>query len=588
MSDFLLCTNRTIARSAANWLCDFTQKSRESVKVIEGTWGCLVYTRALVDGFEAWETEDQVFLLVGASEISERLAAGSYQKSTSQFTEILARAVLGGTLDPMRDILQPFCLVQVDKASGEWTVTTDCMSFIPVYAADRNEGPVAVSSHSEVAIKSIQPVGPIELDEVSACDLIMHYTIAHPYTLYRDVRVLDPGTYHRFSNGHHTKEAYWLPYESYDKFSSLEDAADAADASITECVRRATSHGKPVSLLLSAGEDSRTLACIASQWCKPQCVSVAPFENRESSIARRVAEALGLPWTFVQLEALPFLTDIAKRSLVSGTNGVAAFAHFIGQNFASTNLASSIVLGGFKADTFLKAYKYPVKYSMRGIAFESFDSTVESKENGTSKYLNPEMVAEVKSRREHHLSWLRELRPKSYYGWKNFWPLTQDQELPYYTSNRRLFWPVEPFMSPGVAQVAASSPVEWLLNRRLFHAAMKKHLRKLWWIPHGDGRHPAFGWLPNLILQPTHKIKGRLMNVIVNAPSLHAKAWHSPTELASRPEFRKAFLEYQAGVNSVSLWFPRFEDLVRDKHLGGEPKCSAVQIAAVVQCLNGN
>lgn len=584
MSDFLLCTDRNIAQDAGRWLCEFTQKSLTCSRVIEGNWGCLIYTRAMADGFDAWETDNKVFFLVGTPELSEQLASGEFENKSSQYTELVARASLAGTLDPMRDLLQPFSLVEVDKTTGTWSVTTDCMLFIPVYVADKKEGPIAVSSHPEVAMRSVNPSGPIDFDDVSACDLIMHHTVAHPYTLYRNVRVLNPGTTHRFSNGQHTEEAYWLPYETYDKYATLQEAADAANASIVECVLRAISHGKQVSLLLSAGEDSRTLACMASQWGSPQCVSVAPSENRESYIASRVAKALGLPWTFVMLKPAGYVSNLAEGAFLAGSTGILFASHFVGQNFDSTCLSSSLVFGGFKADTFLKAYKYPIKYRVPGVPLEFIDVATNSSDSPAAAYVDAEIVTEVKSRRESHSRRVQALRPTSYKAWRKFWPLTQDRELPYFTANRRMFHSVEPFMSPGVVQVAASVPVEWLLNRKLFHATTKKHLRKLWWMPHGDGRYPAFGYRFNLLASFFHAMKRKLTPRSGDAP-WQSGAWIPTSESTKQPEFETVLAQSERGILRISTWCPAIKSLLSDPSIAPETKLTAVQVAAVMQAV---
>ena len=73
--------------------------------------------------------------------------------------------------------------------------------------------------------------------------------------------------------------------------------------------------------------------------------------------------------------------------------------------------------------------------------------------------------------------------------------------IPNLYSNRRLFASHEIFMAKESVKTAASVPVSWKLNRRLFNKAFKPALEPSRFIPHADGRLPYYPWWFNSAIQ---------------------------------------------------------------------------------------
>lgn len=111
------------------------------------------------------------------------------------------------------------------------------------------------------------------------------------------------------------------------------------------------------------------------------------------------------------------------------------------------------------------------------------------------------MLQEVTRRRGEHLARVESLRPHSANEWFELWPATMRRGMSNLYSNRRLFASHEIFMAKESVKVAASAPIYWKLNRRLFHAAFQPALRRTRFVAHADGRFPYFPWWVNSPIQ---------------------------------------------------------------------------------------
>jgi hypothetical protein len=310
-----------------------------------------------------------------------------------------------------------------------------------------------------------------------------------------------------------------------------------------------------------------------------RCYTVSPMENRESQIARGIAKRLHVPWEFIPLRPQSYFGDLARRTLFTGSVGHGRFVHFVGV-FEDTPVArENIVLGGFKADTFLKGHYLGSRKQMPAIGFQYLGQPNHDVARTRSGLFSKEVEDEVHARRGKHFRRIAEMRPISAEEWFRFWPMSQDHDIVHYWSNRRLFSSYEVFMSRRIATAAACLPQHWLLNRRLFQKVAQPYLRRLRWMPHGEGHFPALPWYANLLLRPAMRAHGKLR-------SDHRRGtqgtWPSLSEQFQSPELQQEFTQWLSSSEVLGIDPDRAATAVEDSSLTVEYRYAVLQVLAAL------
>ncbi len=127
-------------------------------------------------------------------------------------------------------------------------------------------------------------------------------------------------------------EPYWQPNYEKRAFSSERQAAAEFGALLTGSLRRLTSDREPKRYghFLSGGHDSRTV--LAAFDAKPHCFTCAFSDNYEVSCARRAAESVGAPFTYIELSPHIFVDQMEPMSRLCG--GMYATDHTLFLGFA--------------------------------------------------------------------------------------------------------------------------------------------------------------------------------------------------------------------------------------------------------------
>lgn len=541
MSDFLISDARGCADRFARILSQLTRIDELAIKKSEGPWGSLAVAPNHYQGYQTYEDDRQITVVVGGPLLRVPSAPDDNVPQCSRHTASVLRHIFESPSgDWHNDLLGPFCFLHVDKMSGHFTIVTDNMSFIPAYAAESIEpGAItqhALSTHSDAAALAVHHDGPCKFDPVSVCDFILHKKVTYPHTFYSNVKELAPATIHSFTKHDQQESAYWRPRDDQRPRWQLNVAAGEAREALVEVIQRAAEEYGRLCFFLSAGEDTRTLVCMAPKDVDVHCISIAPSRNREARIAQRVARALNVTWEFVEQPPSNYLSDLGRRALLSGSNGLSIAAHVMGVMQESSLADQPVVIGGLTSDVFLKGYFYRSRHLMRGVAYQRFVSNRNNIDVSGSGLIDDDIVAEILSRRRAHENRLREFRTTTVNEWMACWPISQGHEIVNLWSNRRLFVSVEAFMCPKILEIAACLPPDWVVNRKFFQKMAAPFLRKLWWIPHGDGHYPAFPWYANLILQPLVRTGRHLMRFGRREGSL---AWPTPASHVASPLFQQ-------------------------------------------------
>jgi hypothetical protein len=457
-----------------------------------GAWGSLAVARGAHDRATVTETADgAVSVLVGeplvtAPGVSAGLAwRDGRRDALHRLLAGPAETAWDAHLDGM------FAALRVE-ADGGGLLASDLFGFVPLFEAADGDGALVLGTHGDAVAVAAGRAG--DVDAASVADLLLHLTVTHPYTAYAGVRQLLPGTARRFGpeGWRGPQQVYWRP-EERTAFRSPDEAAEALRDALTADLRAATEGCAEVGLLLSGGEDSRAVLGAMPAPERVRAFAYGEWENREVSIARRVAAAYGARF------------DFGRRSATHYADGFADVASFVGSThlFADVHgfrlherlgLASlPVVVGGLSSDSLLKGIYRPGDDGVRE------DRTYRAE---PAAGIRPALVDEVSERRTAFLRRLAEIRPDSAGEWMRLWPFSMRKHGANVHGNRRLFAAHEAYHANAVLAVAAGVPHAWKRDRRLFRAAVRPFLRRSWYVPHTNARFPYFGPLGNALLVP--------------------------------------------------------------------------------------
>lgn len=506
MSDFLFSSKPQSPGALAASLSNiYLHNSHEAAcSEFHGKWGSLAVTTSHYHGFQPVETESHICVVIGGPVLyfqdNDFIAGNDPQAG--------ARAVLGhwlaGNADWSEDLSGPFAILVIDKENVQVQCITDMMMFIPVYQHSDN-GSVCWGTHIDALAKACGEQGAF--DEASLVDFILHHVVTYPYTAYRNIRQCQPSSIHRWSgeeNDTILAEAkyYWQPLE-INPYDTLDDAATYLRRGVQGYIDRVTGSLTHVAQFISAGEDSRALAGMLPHRLERDAYIFLDNMNREGRIAEKVAKAYGAHFKPDYRSKTYYLDILPEASDLVGSGHQYHHAHTLGFNRTHDLSSYCAVFGGYIADSLLKAQYAKKPKWVRKLPFLPQVSTkTETRTKQVSNSLfSPAILEEITRRRRERFSRIEIIRPNSAHEWFELWPITMRSTISNLYSNRRLFASYEVFMAKESVKAAASVPVAWKLNRRLFNRAFKPALKKTQFIVHGDGRLPYYPWWVNSPLQ---------------------------------------------------------------------------------------
>lgn len=501
MSDFLFTTEP----QAENALREAFERLGGNVKVCQGVWGTLAVTETKYPGFSPVETGDHICVVIGGPVLYFRDNSFVGGNDAQAGTRSILERWQSGQADWSEDLSGPFVILIIDKVTSHVECITDLMMFIPVYHCQSNASAFWGTHVDAVALASGNQSA---FDEASLVDFILHDAVTYPYTAYKVLRQCQPASVHRLINQVSDDcklfdpEPYWQPTES-NSFQSLSEAASYLRNGVQGYIDRVTFSLDHVAHFISAGEDSRSLAGMLPKRLERDAYIFLDEMNREGRVAKKVAEAYEANFKPDYRVKTHYLDILPEASDLVGSGHQYIHAHTLGFDKKHDFSSYRAVFGGYISDSLLKAqYAYKHKWLRR---FSFLPQIAVSGENRTlsisSELFSPSLLVEVTRRRTEHFERVGALRPESAQEWFELWPATMRVAIPNLYSNRRLFASHEVFMAKESVKAAASVPVSWKLNRRLFNKAFKPALKPSRYIPHADGRLPYYAWWANSPLQ---------------------------------------------------------------------------------------
>lgn len=504
MSDYIFSPRQQPASLLANKITSIYKESAPKVFEYHGDWGSLAVSQQHYNGFLPFENSQHICVVLGAPVFY--FSDNSFLVSENSHTateKIYQRWVVEQQMRWDEDLSGPFTVLLIDKNLKEVSVVTDLMTFIPVYTYQQ-DNQVWLGSHVDALAKACGEQK--SLDDVSLADFILNDVVTFPFTVYKNIKQLKPGTTYQWqaNKSSPTELAYWLPKENFN-FKDIDQAATQLRSGIQRYVNTVTENMPQLAQFISAGEDSRSLSGMLPQEKTRNAYIFLDHMNREGVIAKKVADIYQANFTAGYRSKTHYLDILPEAGSLVGAGHQYTHAHSLGFDKKYKLAEYSAVFGGFLSDTLLKGHHVAKPRGSGRFPFlpqvQVNQSPVGKRFKNLSGCINDVVINEIKKRQNAHLEFVKCLRPNSYQEWFNIYPLSMHNDMPNLYSTRRLFKSYEPFMCTEAVKVAASVATPWKLNRRLFNRAMKPLLKPSKWVLHADGRLPYFGYITNMPLQ---------------------------------------------------------------------------------------
>ncbi len=194
----------------------------------------------------------------------------------------------------------------VAAVGGMVLAAVDRVGSVPLFYGRDDNGWAMDSQARRLASR----LGLEEADPQAALELAMGGQTIGARTLLRGLEVLTAGETALFESAHsepkRARSYVYLPrpvVSALDDGTWREESRRLADVTMGLFEKMAAGlDGRPVLVPLSAGLDSRLVVCALKElgYGEVKCFSYGRRDNHEAMAARKIADRLGLPWTFVE------------------------------------------------------------------------------------------------------------------------------------------------------------------------------------------------------------------------------------------------------------------------------------------------
>lgn len=503
MSDFIYCSNCQPKGRMSNLLSTIHNGQIPKCREYHGEWGSLAVFENHYWGFDVFEDTRYITGVIGGPIVKFKFKHESSDGSNYKTRAIFNRWITDGNIKWDEDLNGPFAAFCIDKINHTFQVVTDLLSFIPVYIARPADGTVVFGTHVDVVAEAA--CENTCLDDTSIADFLIHRSVVFPFTFYRNVKQLYPATeycYYQEQGRVIRGDYYWLPIET-KTHRGFKRSAEDLRTYLTAHISDICNGCSEVGLLMSGGEDSRTvLAAIPGGVKKIGHIFVDSF-NREAQIASKVCNIYDCELKIGYRSMTYYLKHMEFSARLVGSQYEFHHVHTYGflEKFKLGNYKA--VIGGLLSDTLCKGYKVPVTeykilgYSVWPCRVNRSESEAGARENDYN-VISPGIMRKIVRRHKSHEKRVKTFRHSTEHEWFYIWPITMSHAHANFLGNRRIFRSYEPFMDTAIIKLMAQIPQEWAINRRFFNTAFKPLLKPSWYVSHTEGHFPYFSYIVNL------------------------------------------------------------------------------------------
>lgn len=259
-------------------------------------------------------------------------------------------------------------VVLFDEKNDRCFIVTDRFLFFPLFIAGENDRHrAAVCSHSDVLADSMD--SPPHTDDFWMACYISKGTCQHPYTLYKEIKFLEPATVYEWdSDGIRKYKTHWNPQIDLDPSRTIEELGEELAFAIKRAVNmRIDEAGGKSAILLSGGLDSR--AFIYSTPTPRTNLAGLTFyeaENYEFRIARKVAARARVEHVCLQRNPDYYADAMPEALRISGCLWDCSHAHSAGFSKDIHDQGFSLVISGYFIDMLLKGWAIDARWEERG------------------------------------------------------------------------------------------------------------------------------------------------------------------------------------------------------------------------------
>jgi len=419
--------------------------------------------------------------------------------------------------------------------SAKIVVITDMLAFTQVYAGkDRDNNLISFGTHPDLVASLC---GISQLDLTSIGEYISQGTTRFPYTMYENVKELDPGSVHIFETKEHQKNIkkylYWYPPKEIQSSFNKDELVKELRGKFVAAVKN-RSNGQRIGVTLSGGLDSRLILAVVPEEKECLGLTFCDYQNRETRLAKKVAHCYKRKWIPV-FRKKDFLVDCLKRTVkLQGCESEFFNAHAVGIEKKISDLGLSSILGGMQMDVYFKAFlatDWTCKKKMKGLLPDKYEKNNRDYVNVLSEYdhliFSDEIINNIIARRQKNYSEYKDLSRGSTNEWLFLYPFSQDKIGACWAAERRVL-PVKLVTADRhLLDFAFRCPIELKFGGRIFLEAALSLYGDGAAIPSAnDGVRPGSNHFWRLAQRIIRKLEVQVIDILKKL-SIEKKVHHS-------------------------------------------------------------
>jgi hypothetical protein len=436
-------------------------------------------------------------------------------------------------------------LLKISPDGNQWLMWNDWLGSIPVFHTQRGQGRIA--STLEPAVVAAAGFTPDDIFLPGVVSLLIHGNLLSDWTLFKDMKVVPPDCVAEW-DGRRFRWARCLTVKPSDE--RWEEGWDELVDEMHHLSRQAIAEvlqSRPSWILpLSGGLDSRLIAAVGAELgADMYAYTWGSKASRDVLYARRVARALGLPWTWIDL-GTDYLVEYVR--LWADLFGSAMHFHGMYQMpFLDTLRSgpSGPIVSGFIGEC-MAGYDVRFQALLHSPSQRIYQSHPEGYIHWAVKDIQPllrfqahdaleQVAAEIK-RQSNAVPgpWFQRLRFLTLWG--------RQRHFTYFSAKLCEYWRgvATPYLNRTYARFCLSLPRAVLEERRLQHDMFRRYYSGLATIPIGYGGSP-------LINTGRYLLKRRIARVVPR--SLMHGPWR---EFSASPPFLDGECARKSG--QASFW----------------------------------
>lgn len=240
--------------------------------------------------------------------LREGLRSKGYRFRTNSDTEVILRAyeAYGADSFEMLNGMFAFCIWDLEKK--ETYLARDPFGIKPLYLYE--DGKRIIFSSELKALIALPDVD-LAPDPAGFQDYLTFRYIQAPYTLFKNIRRLEAGTYLRIKNGVAARFRFWdISYDDQRQRPGFTEAKEGLAGKIEEAVASQLMGEVPIGVLLSGGVDSSAIAYfIHRAGARLKTFNIGFPDVNEFEYSRAVAKKYGLE----HIEVVTTVTEMTEN-----------------------------------------------------------------------------------------------------------------------------------------------------------------------------------------------------------------------------------------------------------------------------------